>query len=79
MKANEAPEKLYVDTDESLSDSILYGFTQKSKEDDIEYICKDVFIEKACEWLRNNSHNYADNALGKEYLVKDFKYYMKVE
>ena len=45
----EAPEKLYVDAEDRLSDSILYGFTEKRKDDDIEYVCKDAFIEKACE------------------------------
>ena len=50
----EAPEKLYVDTEDKLSDSILYGFTEKRKEDDIEYVRKNVFIEKACEWLERN-------------------------
>lgn len=45
----EAPEKLYVDTEDKLSDSILYGFTEKRKDDDIEYIRKDAFIEKACD------------------------------
>lgn len=49
-----APEKLYVDTEDRLSDSILYGFTQKRKDDDIEYVRKDAFIEKACEWLERN-------------------------
>jgi hypothetical protein len=42
-----APEKLYVDTNDDFSDSVLYGFTEKCKNDDIEYIRKDVFIEKA--------------------------------
>ena len=55
MKANEAPEKLYVDTEDRLSDSILYGFTEKRKDDDIEYVRKDAFIEKACEyWYQYN-------------------------
>ena len=45
----EAPEKLYVDTEEKLNASILYGFTEKRKDDDIEYIRKDAFIEKACD------------------------------
>ena len=53
MKANEAPEKLYIDTEDRLSDSILYGFTQKRKGNDIEYIRKDIFIEKACKWFRD--------------------------
>lgn len=45
----EAPKKLYVDTEDRLSDSILYGFTEKRKDDDIEYVRKDAFIEKACD------------------------------
>lgn len=51
----EAPEKLYVDTEDRLGDSILYGFTEKRKEDDIEYIRKDAFIEKLETWL-NKRH-----------------------
>ena len=54
----EAPEKLYVDTNENLSDSILYGFTEKRKDDDIEYIRKDAFIDKACEWLRKGGSGW---------------------
>ena len=78
MKAN-APEKLYVDVRDNLSDSMLYGFTEKSRDEDIEYTRTDAFIEKVCDWLRNNSHNYANNALGKEYLVNDLRNYMKGE
>ena len=58
MKANEAPEKLYVDTEDRLSDSILYGFTEKRKDDDIEYVRKDVFIEKACELISGHVEYY---------------------
>ena len=47
MKADEAPEKLYVDVNDNLNDSILYGFTEKQTDDDIEYIRTDAFIEKA--------------------------------
>lgn len=52
-----APKKLYVDTEDNLSDSILYGFTKKRKDDDIEYIRKDVFIEKAIEWIDYYNQN----------------------
>ena len=48
------PEKLYVDyvdTEDRLSDSILYGFTEKRRDDDIEYVNKNVFIEKALKWM----------------------------
>ena len=53
----EAPEKLYVDAEDRLGDSILYGFTEKRKEDDIEYVRKDAFIEKACEWLKEHKEH----------------------
>lgn len=40
----EAPKKLYVGTKDILSDSILYGFTEKRKDDDIEYVRKNAFL-----------------------------------
>ena len=75
MKANEAPEKIYID----VSLDSVWGMTERLYEEEVEYTRTDVLIEKACEWLRNNSHNYANNALGKEYLVNDFKDYLKGE
>lgn len=74
-----APEKIYIDTNENLSDSILYAFTKKDKDDDIEYIRTGAFIEKACEWLKKKRKNYSSNALGEEYLIDDFKKAMKGE
>lgn len=49
----EAPEKLYVDTNDNLSDSMLYGFIEKRKDDDIEYTRTDAIVERACELLVN--------------------------
>ena len=57
----EAPEKLYVDAEDRLSDSILYGFTEKRKDDDIEYVCKDAFIEKACEKFEHKWGGLSDD------------------
>ena len=73
MKANEAPEKLYIDSREHWRKSWT-AFTTKAKGDDIEYTRTDAFIEKACEWLRN----YLE-ITGKELLIEDFKNYMKGE
>ena len=74
MKTNKAPEKIYIDTDDNLSDSILYGFVKKDKDDDIEYIRKDVFIEKTSTWFANryqvNGYLDADD-------IEDFISYMK--
>ncbi len=81
MKAN-APEKLYVDAKDRLSDSILYAFTEKRKEDDIEYVRADAFIEKACSWLEDciNNGMWIANDVGaaeKEAIIENFKKYMK--
>ena len=78
MKANKAPEKLYVDVCDNLSDSILYGFTEKRKDDDIEYVRKDVFIEKAWNWIEDNilSSNQQDKS---RLYFEQFKKYLKGE
>lgn len=79
----EAPERLYVDTEDRLSDSILYGFTEKRKKDDIEYIRKNAFIEKACVKLKKLMY---DNLMFQgrlhreeviENFVEGFKKYME--
>ena len=49
MKANEAPEILYVDVHDNFNDSMLYGFIAKGSDEDIEYTRTDAFIEKAKE------------------------------
>ena len=70
----EAPEKLYVDAGDKLSDSILYGFTEKRK-GDIEYIRIDAFIEKACGYF---APHISDNSGGydRARIIEDFKKYM---
>ena len=85
MKANEAPEKLYVDTEDRLSDSILYGFTEKRKDDDIEYTRTDAFIQKAVNFMKKIEdvdeytwYNEEEHAVGiTEKCIEDFKNYMK--
>lgn len=60
MKAK-APKKLYVDTDDNLSDSVLYGFTKKRKDDDIEYTRTDYFVEESIQWLSDHVNDYIIN------------------
>ena len=88
MRASEAPKKLYVDTEDRLSDSILYGFTQKRKDDDIEYTRTDAFIEKAFEFFGERLWEYIDvkNAncdtfinIDGDKLKEDFKNYVRGE
>ena len=83
MKANEAPEKLY------LLPNGLISYC-RTNEDDIEYTRTDAFIEKACDWLRTHSEmdffelipvgNYCGAGnLNKKKMIEDFRNYMKGE
>lgn len=78
MAANEAPEKIYLTSDEKNS----YVFTQKRSDGKgIEYTRTDAFIEKASEWFKiryewidiDGTRNYDKSAF------EDFKNYMKGE
>jgi len=86
MKAN-APEKLYVDARDNLADSCLWGFIEKSGDEDIEYTRTDAFIERAAKFLYNYNQKQvlkhgARATLGcGEYTinVEEFRNYMKGE
>ena len=56
MKANEAPKKIYLTSDEKNS----YVFTQKRSDGiGIEYIRTDAFIEEAVKWIEEiYNHHY---------------------
>ena len=71
----EAPEKVYI-SDSELNDSehCVIWFKSQQNKNDIEYIRKDAFIEKACEWLYDNLH-WADSSD----FLEDFENYMKGE
>ena len=77
MKANEAPEKIYVS-----QHSGLHSY-KKTNEDDIEYTRTDAFIEKACEWLKSNLNDYAGEDDKRnivpfdDAIYENFKNYMK--
>ena len=80
----EAPEKIYI---EVTPDGTRYYRDvvkeQRTENSDIEYIRKDAFIEKVCEWLKNNveKYYYLDEAYDKIISIKnlnnDFKKYME--
>ena len=57
MKANEAPEKLYIDSREHWHKSWT-AFTTKAKGDDIEYIRKDALVEKAKKWMLTHTYMF---------------------
>ena len=90
MKANEAPEKIYIfifDI-EALpkSEQLSERWHEVSTEDtDIEYTRTDAFIEKATEWLKKNADDYTwyDETEGESGMIDEFvdifKNYMKGE
>ena len=79
MKANEAPEKLWIDPASDLPK--LSGHVDK---DSVEYIRVDVFIDKACEFLKSyrqdiyNGMGYIAGIINDE-TIEDFRKYMKGE
>ena len=83
MKANKAPEKVYVEPN---LDSI-WGMAERSCESEIEYARTDAFIDKAAEFLYNYNQKQvlkhgARATLGcGEYTINvdEFRKYMKGE
>ena len=77
MKANGAPEKIYLRHNHKGDIGagwLIFPLTNN----DIEYTRTDAFIEKACEWLEPVIKNYAGYYVGKD-ILEDFKNYMKGE
>lgn len=86
MKANEAPEKIYI---EITPDGTRYYRDvvkeQRTENSDIEYLRTDAFIEKAVKWIEeiNNHHHimrYSDSCEPPlSELIEWFINYMKGE
>lgn len=75
MKANEAPEKIYLTEDNPLKE---WYRTKQVGFNSIEYTRTDAFIEKAWDWIENNvlSSNQQDESF---LYYEHFKNYMKGE
>ena len=83
MKAN-APEKIYI------FENPILDFTKLSvrqSDTDIEYVRKDAFIEKACEWLKESVTNNPEcnriiskkGVITMGLLIDEFRNYMEGE
>jgi len=88
MKANEAPEKIYMTPSFGEPDNVLLATFSKSHLNfhrDIEYIRTDAFIEKVCEGIEHLLSGYIirnfhfGNSYGIDTLIEDIKKYMKEE
>ena len=73
----EAPEKLYLHpTAKGKVGASWLKFSLTNE--DIEYVRKNVFIEKACEFLKDRiEHDSIDYPMATKHLVEDFKKYME--
>ena len=68
MKANETPEKIYLD---SYGSGFSHGFhTNKLHDNDVEYIRKDSFIKKATSYIQQHW-------IWNTKMIEDFKKYME--
>ena len=84
MKANEAPERLYLS--KNIYSTYLYQVPDPDDDTAVEYTRTDAFIEKACSWLKNHYRDYMHNPTGKSLeaffridMCNDFENYMKGE
>lgn len=73
MKANEAPEKLYI-TYKGYGVFDEDSTVERTKDSQTEYIRKDASIEKAFEWIRKEIRPYYSDV---KYKYEDFKKYME--
>ena len=82
MKANEAPEKIWINPSEDLQK--LSGHIDANS---VEYVRNDAFIEKACEWLKESITNNPEcnriiskkGVITMGELIEDFRKYMEGE
>lgn len=76
------PEKVLIIQDEDTKGlSEYWCLRNRTNNPHIEYINKDAFIEKACDWLSKHAKKYYFNKerhLGTEELVEDFKLSMEM-
>ena len=83
MKANEAPERLYLS--KNIYSTFLYQVPDPDDKTAVEYTRTNAFVEKACKWLKENADHYVghylndDDTYMDESFIEDFEKYMKEE
>ena len=83
MKANGAPEKLYLS--KNIYGTYMYQVPDPDDDTAVEYTKNEAFIDKACSWLKENKDKYLYNTGEKdEYIptcsskmIDDFEDYLK--
>lgn len=82
----EAPEKIYIHPDIGGREFLRPWLHRPANNESVEYIRKDAFIEKACEWLKSHYRDYMHNPTGERLeaffggdMCNDFEDYIKGE
>lgn len=70
----EAPDKIYISPNSFYATKVL---TTKYNRDDIEYVRKDDFMKKACEYLMEYEFNDSWTMSDRRKRVERFKKYME--
>jgi hypothetical protein len=82
MKAN-APDKIYIHPDIGGREFLRPWLRIAANNECVQYTQTDSFIERACEFIKDNGSRYIDIVNGqlvlKKGIIKDFKKYMKGE
>ena len=76
MKAN-APEKLYLS--KNIYSTYIYQVPDPDDDTAVEYVRKDAFIEKVCEYLMEYEFNDSPTIADRRKRVENFKKYMEGE
>lgn len=85
MKANKAPEKIYLFENPITEVPDDKWLSKRSDKNDIEYVRKDAFIERAKEYLKNKFANDVSVLAGGAFYInfstaiENFANYMKGE
>ena len=84
MKANEAPEKIFLFENPITKTPDNRWLSKRSDQNDIEYTRTDAFIEKACKFLKSYRQDTNDGmgyiaGIINDKTIEDFKNYMKGE
>ena len=79
MKANKAPEKIYLFENSITEAPDDRWLSKRSDKNDIEYVRTDAFIEKAIDYIANNMRCDGYTLQTKMKFIEGFKNFMKGE
>lgn len=79
MKANEAPEKIYIHPDIGGREFLRPWLRRAANHESVEYTRTDAFIEKACDYLMEYEFNDSPTIADRRKRVDDFRNYMEGE